>query len=165
MASVLGTILNKSASIPRVTAVFSTDATYTSGLVFENGAADWRMAPVDGSVNAQDLYWLETGFTIAAGEPNKKVTVYAIEGLQVIGQADGAIVVGALVKSSTTASHNGQLESHTIRTDTVANAVADLLDTLGHYMGHEDEIREGVVVRADAVDEDTDCVFLLGAGV
>ncbi len=41
------------------------------------------------SKEARQLYWLEVGFTIAAGDKVKKPTVYAIDGLMVVGTAEG----------------------------------------------------------------------------
>lgn len=169
-----GTILNKSASLPRITANFTTDATYLSGLVYEDGSNGWKQAPTDGSEDARELYWLEHGFTVSGTD--KKVTVYAINGLQVVGRADAAIVIDGKVKAST--NHAGELETEVTPTiadegDTsmvdlggqIAAAGQEILthyDTIiGHYMGHEDEIRDGLL-RTDAVDEDNDCVFLLG---
>lgn len=156
--SVLGTILNKSASIPRISATFSTAATYVAGLVYEFGAADWRQATT-GAQEGRILYWLETGFTVAAGE-TKKVTVYALQGLQVIGKADGVIAPDALVKPSTNLA--GSLETHTLDITTVTTLRDTLLDVVGKYLGKEDEIREGTVVRSSTADLDTDGVYLLG---
>ena len=157
MASPLGRILNKSASIPRITAEFSTAATYTAGLVFENGAGDWRQAPTDGSKEARELYWLENGFTVASGEV-KKTTVYALSGLFVIGKADGVIAPDDHVMASTSTELIAEVWDGT----SSATAVATGTDICGKYIGKEDEIREGDVVRSSAADGDEDCVFLLG---
>ena len=173
--SAVGTILNKSASIPRITANFSTVATYVTGLVYEDGANGWKNSPTDGSEDRRELYWLEHGFVVATGEV-KKTTVYALNGLMVVGIVDTAIVVDGYVKAST--NHVGQLMAAV--TPTIADegdtsmvdlggqlAAADQsilthYDTIvGHYIGSEDEIRDGLL-RTDAVDEDTDCVFVLG---
>lgn len=172
--SQVGTILNKSASLPRVTAVFSTDATYVTGLVYEDGANGWKNAPTDGSEDRRELYWLEHGFVVAG--TTKKTTVYALNGLMVVGIVDTAIVVDGYVKAST--NHVGQLmaavtptiadEGDTSMVDLGAQlAAADQsvltqMDTvLGHYIGSEDEIRDGLL-RTDAVDLDEDAVFIFG---
>jgi len=157
--SKLGTILNKPSSLVRITAEFKTAATYVSGLVFENAVGDWRQATT-GAQEGRLLYWLETGFVLAAGDKAKKVTVYALQGLMVVGKADGIITADALVKPSTNLA--GSLEIHTMDITSVTTLRDTLLDTVGRYIGKEDEIREGQLVRGSTADLDTDCIFLLG---
>lgn len=157
--SPLGRILNKSASIPRITAEFSTAATYLPGLVYEAGAGDWRQAPTDGSKEARELYWLENGFTVATGEV-KKTTVYALPGLMVIGTSDGIIAPDSHVMASTNVA--GALLAEVWDGTSSVTAVATGTDICGKYLGKEDEIREGQVVRSSSADTDTDCVFVLG---
>jgi len=105
--SSLGSVLNKSASLVRVTAIVKIGQSLTPGLVYRNAARDWRNAPTDGSKLAKDLYWNEE--TVAVNTKEVKITVYDLEGLMVIGKSDGIIPVGGEVKASTTSAHGGQL--------------------------------------------------------
>lgn len=165
MASPLGTILNKHSKLARTTHIIKAGITLNPGLCYIDGSNGLKNAPTDSSVQADELYWFDQpSVTVAAGAASKKVTVYALDGLQVIGQADGAIVVGKEVEPSTTSAHGGQLITHTIRTDSVANNNTDRKLWVGNYRGHEAEIKEGVSPLTDAVDGETNCVFDLRAG-
>lgn len=181
MASPEGTILNKTSALKRVTGIVKATITLIPGLCYIDGANGIKNAPVDGSVKSNALYWYDgEAVTVAAGK-TKKVTIYAIDGLWVVGQAEGVIPVDGPVKPATTAAHGGWMITHP--TPTVADegdtSMADLGGEIaaaiqavytyggalcGFYRGHEAEIKEGST-RTAAADTETNCVFeLRGAG-
>lgn len=187
MASPEGTILNKSSELKRTTGLIKAGNTVIPGLCYIDGANGVKNAPVDGSILSNALFWYDgVSVTVAAGAVSKKVTVYAIDGLQVVGQAEGVIPVDGPVKPATTASHGGWMITHPVPTHATAdegdtsttdlgaeiataiNTIAQAVHTYGgalcgYYRGHEDEVLEGKTRTASA-DEDTNCVFELRGG-
>ncbi|MCV0398540.1 MAG: hypothetical protein K5785_00940 [Nitrosarchaeum sp.] len=197
MASPLGAIRNESASLARVTGVVKAGQTVVAGLVYIDGANGIKNAPTDGSKLAKDLFWCPKNVGSATETKDKKVTIYDLDGLMVIGKSDGIIPLGGEVKASTTSAHGGQFITNPEPTSAFTAAdgstvdgtygaeeaavlannvtrIAELVareaairawvkDTVGHYIGHEDEILEGKTPTASA-DEDEDCVFILRRG-
>lgn len=164
MASPEGTILNKlDIGAKGFSAVVKAAITVIPGLCYIDGANGVKNAPVDGSRDADELFWIEKSAGSATETKDKKVTIYPIAGLIVIGQAEGAIVVNVECKPATTASHGGWFITHVIRTDTVANHNTDNKIFCATYRGHEAEWKEGKTLT-DAADLETNCVFELRGG-
>lgn len=151
-----------------------------AGWIFKNADNDWRNAPVDGSVPALELWWLEIDVDLTNSSVNKTIEAYG-DGAEVIGEVDGAIPVGSRVKTSVTAAHNGQMQAHAVPTvadegDTsttdlgaeIAAAIQAVYtfndDTVGYYKGHEDEVAVVGANRTDAADEDPGAVFVIRRG-
>jgi hypothetical protein len=195
MASPVGSVLNSSASLARITAIVKSGNAIAVGLVYEDGSNGWKNAPTDSSKLAKDLYWCPDSF--ASQSVDKKITVYDLDGLEVVGKADGTLVLDTEVKASTTSGHGGQLITNPEPTSAFTAADAGTVDgtygaaeaavieanrtriaelvtreaairtwvkhTVGHYIGHEAEIREGTT-RTNAADAETTCVFVLRRG-
>ncbi len=162
MTSLEGVVLNKPTELKRNSAVVKAGTVVAIGLCYIDGASGVKSAPDDGSKDADELFWIENAVGSATELKDKKVTIYAVDGLQVIGKADGAITINQECKPSTTASHGGQFITHTIRTDSVANHNTDNKQFVANYRGHEDEVKEGRTLT-NAADEDL-AVFDLRGG-
>lgn len=163
MAPSLGTILNMSTELKRVTSIIKAGNTVVPGLVYIDDTNGVKNAPTDGSKTASELYWYDKSVVLAATDADKEVVVFAIDGLQVVGKADGVINVNTKSRASETAAHGGQLQTQTIRTDTLPNNNTDKDKVAGIYRGHVDEIKE-IPHPTNAADEDEDCVFDMVVG-
>lgn len=161
MTSKEGVILNKSTELKRNTAVVKASTVVAIGLCYIDGANGVKSAPVDNSKDADELFWIENAVGSVTELKDKKVTIYAVDGLQVIGKSDGVIAVNSECKASDTAAHGGQFITHAIRTDTVANHNIDNKLFVANYRGHEDEVKEGKTLTSSA-DEDLGVFDLRG---
>jgi len=157
--SELGTILPGSKFVG-ITSTIKSGTTVVTGLVYIDGVNCVKNAPVDASKVRKDLFWFDKSVVATA---DIKVTIFELEGLDVIGQADKAIVVNKECKASETAAHGGQLESATISTATVILNDTDRSQVVAVYRGHELEIKEGST-PTDAIDTETNCVFRMRGG-
>lgn len=145
------------------------------GLVYQDGANGWKIAPVDGSIDARRLYFNGTVLDNSGGVLHDLTSTFYGEGAIVVGQADIAIVVNDKCRASQTAAHTGQFQAITkpaaaalnaIFSDTEVEAALDalrdfLVEGVAIYLGHAGEITETQNEPTDAVDGDTDCLFLI----
>lgn len=174
----LGTILSRPVGLPPVTSFIKVGSTVKPGLVYIHATNGILNAPTDGSKKATELFWFEGPAVTPTVQ--KKVDVYELDGLEVIGKSDDIIPVDGPVKASTTTSHDGEFITHPIPTvadegDTSTTdlggelAAADqatytyFSDVVGIYRGHEAEVKEGKNRTASA-DGEEDCVFKLRSG-
>lgn len=171
-STVLGTVLNKNDVHDKISGPVKAAITLGIGLVFEDGALGWDNAPVDGSVPARRLYWNPTSINNSTGVLGDKHGTFYGDNALFVGQADGAIVVDASVRTSQTAAHEGQLQSFAEPTEPGAaygEPAADSLffyvvDKVASYKGHVDEINQIADSRTDAIDAETDLVFQMRRG-
>ena len=159
----LGEILSTYKPTP-ITALLKGAVTLNPGLCYIDGVNGVKNSLVDGTMRGKDLFWYD-GPVIAhlATDPDKKIDVYPLDGLQVVGQGDKITTVNQECKPSETASHEGQLEPLTIRTDTVANNQTDNGKFCAIYRGHLLEVKEGKT-PTDSADAETDLVYDLRSG-
>lgn len=175
----LGIVLNKDDVLDIVEGPVAASTNLTIGFVYEDGANGWKVAPVDGSITADALYWNPTAKDNSSGSKGDLTcTVYG-EGARVVGQADGVIVVDAPIRASNTAAHGGQVKALAAVVDAALNGTFDdaeaeaALDALrdyhlhkiGTYKGHYlTEIGNVDISRTNAADTETNCVFELRRG-
>jgi hypothetical protein len=150
-----GDVLNKHAVTDVQSGPVAASESLEIGLVYEDGANGWKVAPVDGSVEGRRLYWNPVLIDNSSGALGDKVGNYYGNGALVEGEADGAIAVGAYVKTSTNASHGGIFLSVTVA------AIGDWLDVIGIYRGHRHETTETGTSTTAAADTETNCVVEL----
>jgi len=165
MTSLEGVILNKPTELKRNSAIVKAGIVVPIGLCYIDGANGVKSAPTDNSKDADELFWIENAVGSATETKDKKVTIYAVDGLQVIGKSDGVIAVNSECKASDTAPdpalHNGLFITHSIRVDSVANHNTDNKLFVANYRGHEDEVKEGKTLTSSA-DEDLGVFDLRG---
>ena len=175
---ILGTVINMSDVQDKKSGPVAVSITLGVGLVYEDGANGWKVAPTDGTIHADELYWNPTSLTSTATLGGVTGTFYG-EGARVIGKADGAIVVDQFCEASTTSAHGGQLlaladpsnatTGATYGGGTATKAAIDAIrdwqrDKIALYKGHANEVNRVGVVATDAADEDENCIFEITRG-
>lgn len=170
-----GTILNKLDVTDKKSGKVAASTTLAIGLVYQDGANGWKNVPTTAAVLGKDCYWNEKAIDNSAGSLGDKTGTFYGEGALVVGTADGAIVIDSWCKPST--NHANQLMAltdpaatlGTTYNKTTAQAQINEITTwqkskVAIYKGHVLEITAANGLATDAVDEETDVVYLIKRG-
>lgn len=158
-----GTVLNKdNPGIERKYLPVAASTTLAIGPVYWDGANGLKncttTAPAAG--NAVVIYWNDTVQDNSAGALGGKYANVYGNGAIVVGTAQGAITVDAIVQVSVTTNAQ-RLEALAVTT------VTHVLTAFAKYLGHVTEYKSQTNTSkpTDAVSGDTNCVFLIKRGV